>query len=402
MRPERGSTLPAALLGVMCIAIIAGGSIALLRGQVKETLIQTRSAQAQAIAEAGLEDALNRLALNSSWKTGYSQKLFAGGYYDVTVSTDQMPWVISTGYSSAIPKFGRVSRSVGAQALFDGFYNYAASSYTVLWATTAFDSLVDPTPTCRATSMNASGCRFGDHVHANDAIETSGSSIRINGDATYANEFATAPAQSTIAGRIILGDTTVVDVEDATVAAQINDVNSGRISPWSAYSPTTKALSVTTATGNVSLSSGTYYFSEIYVSSRTLTISMGGVNSGHVANIYVASSVFVSPQGSIVSNCGSCRRANVHIFAQGGGTITISGYSDVGSNANTTYLDIHAPTSPVILRQRMLGRLIGKTVRIENPYGGGNRFPVFFFDLQYGFAQATGSRWVSGTWSETP
>lgn len=39
---------------------------------------------------------------------------------------------------------------------------------------------------------------------------------------------------------------------------------------------------------------------------------------------------------------------------------------------------------------------------ITNPYGGSNTRPVFFFDLEFGFAKVTGSRWVSGTWARGP
>jgi hypothetical protein len=400
MSESRGAALPAAMLAVLAFAVVIAGTYALLRVQVRETVYQVRLAQAQAIAEAGLEDALGQISLKPSWKTGYAQRNFAGGYYTVTCSTDVVNrWITSTGYSENIAVMGRAVRTVKAQSISDGFYNFADSTFTVGWPITSFDSVVDKTPTCRTTNMNLSGCIAGPALWANTTVLTSGTSVQVNGDVTYATPSSTAPAQATIAGSIILEtSTTTVDIADGTPYITANDnLGIGRITPASAYDAATGVLSVTTTTGNVSLSSGTYYFKGMFISSRTLTISM---RSGQEMFIYLAGSLYVSPQGMIDSN-QSRYACDQHIYGQGGSTITLSGYTAVNNAANTTYLDIYAPQDRVVLFQRMLGRLIGKEVIIANPYGAANNRPIFFFDVQCGYAQAKGTRWVSGTWSES-
>lgn len=407
MRAGRGAALPAAVLAVLAFAVVIAGSYGLMRVQVRETSYQVRQAQAQAIAEAGLEDALNKVMLASNWKTGYPQKNFAGGYYTVSVSTDLAPWITSTGYSASIPIMGRAARTVKAQALFDGLFNFANSTFTVNWRMMGFDSSVDRTPTCRiTTTIPGSGCVFGAHVAANATVATSGSALRIQGDALYATAASTAPAASTVAGKVSLAPSSyTVLVEDGAPYLTQNDNNASRINPFSAYNPATMILSVNPTTGDVALSSGTYYFKGINVTSKTLNINLS--SKDYAVSIYLAGNLFVSPDGQIDSsnycttNGGGCKAYNVHIYGQGGGSMTLSGYNAVGNQDNITYLDLYAPRDNVVINQRMLGRAVGENVKILNPYGGGNNRPVFFFDLQFGFTQSTGVRWVSGSWSES-
>lgn len=401
---EDGFTLPTTMMVLLAMAIIVAGGYALTRVQVRETVYQMRSAQAQEIAQAGLEDALNQISLKPSWKTGYPRKNFAGGYYTVTCSTDVVNrWVTSTGYSAPIASFGRAARTVVAQSISDGFYNFADSTFTVNWAMTSFDSVIDRTPTCKTSNMNTSGCLTGPALWANTKVATAAGAIRVNGDVTYATRSSTAPAQSTISGLINVEDsTTTVEIEDGTPYIAANDnLSTGHIVPAAAYSTTTMILTVNPTTddanGRVTITSGTYYFRGINVTSATLRIRM---NSGDEVFIYLDGDLYVSPNGQIDSN--QTRYAcDQHIYGQGGHTITLSGYTAVGNTSNTTYIDIYAPQDKIVLNQRMLGRLIGDSVTINNPYGGSNKYPVFFFDVQCGYAQDNGTRWVLGTWSQS-
>lgn len=410
-----GFSLPISLVIVLIAGLLAAAAYSLMRAQTRETLYQSRLAQAQAIAEAGLEDALLQLSKNLSWKTGFSQKAFVGGYYTVTVSTDDTnPWVESTGYGPAITGFGRAARTVRAQANIEGFTNFA-STFTVNWAMTAFDSSIDRTPTCQISNMAANGCSFGADVFANNTIVTAAGAVRINGNAHYANPASTAPAASTVSGTIsVAASSSTVDIVDGSAFLANND-NEGvnRIVPSAAYSTTTMILTVSPATddsnGRVTLSSGTYYFKGINVTSSSLRIDLN--TSDEIATIYLAGRLFVSPKGGIDSNdhCtvngGGCKAYNVHIYGQGGSTMTLSGYDNTGYGAgntdNLTYLDLYCPEDAVTINQRLLGRAVGKTVTITNPYGGSNKRPIFFFDRQFGYSQATGAKWVSGSWSKS-
>lgn len=413
----RGAALPAAMLSVLAFVIVIAGTYALLRVQVRETIYQVRLAQAQAIAEAGLEDALGQISSKPSWKTGYpSGRNFAGGYYIVTCSTDVVNrWVTSTGYSAPVAIMGRAVRTVKAQSISDGNYNFADSTFTVNWAMTSFDSAIK-NPTCKISGMGTKtttvkGCFAGPALWANTTVAAPTGAVRVNGDVTYATPSSTAPAQSTIAGVIYMETSkTTVDVEDGTPYIAAND-NLTRISvtkgtATNPYDPATMILSVTSATvlsnGAVILSSGTFYFKGIDISSRTLYFNL---TDGEIANVYLKGNLIMTSSGTIDSN-QSKYACDQHIYGQGGGTITLSGYINVhngiGNNVdNITRLDIFAPQDTVILNQRMLGRLIGKTVTINNPYGAGNAYPIFFFDTQCGYAQASGTRWIQGTWKES-
>jgi len=256
----------------------------------------------QPVIEAGLDDGLNKVKLTSNWKTAYS-KNFAGGSYTVSFSTDQAPWVTSTGYSVPIPIMGRAARTVKAQAARSGFMNFSASTFTVNWGMTAYDSntTAGRTPSCKLSAMDSNGCQFGAHVLANTAVITAAGAIRINGDAIYATKTSTPPAATTIAGSVSLALTTsTAAIEDGSAFLASNDNNAAHISPFTAYNTTTMILTVNPAIGNVTLSSGTYYFKGINVSSAILKIDLN--NPTDVATIYLAGNLFVSPQGSIDSS----------------------------------------------------------------------------------------------------
>ncbi len=103
------------LLIVAVLTILATSIYTVTRHQVHESVYQKRLAQAQYIADTGLEDALYQLYLSTSWRTGFNQKPFVGGYYTVTLTGDP-PNITSTGSSALLPRFGRATRTVKAQA----------------------------------------------------------------------------------------------------------------------------------------------------------------------------------------------------------------------------------------------------------------------------------------------
>ena len=92
------------LIAVFAIALLATLVTGILQMNTEEIMLMQNhiaSAQAQATANAGLNDAFAELRTDSSWTTGYSAKNFEGGSYDVSV-TGTLPniTVESTGTSS--------------------------------------------------------------------------------------------------------------------------------------------------------------------------------------------------------------------------------------------------------------------------------------------------------------
>ena len=86
MKRNKGSVI---LIAVFAIALLATLVIGILQMNTEEIQLMVNhinSAEAQAIAEAGLNDAFSELRDDSSWTTGFTDKSFSGGTYTVTVS----------------------------------------------------------------------------------------------------------------------------------------------------------------------------------------------------------------------------------------------------------------------------------------------------------------------------
>jgi Tfp pilus assembly protein PilX len=92
------------LVTIFIVALFSAVVIGMLQINTEEIQImrnQIYAAQALAIAEAGLNDAFSELRADSSWDSGFSDKVFDDGSYTVTVS-GSLPnlTVESTGTSS--------------------------------------------------------------------------------------------------------------------------------------------------------------------------------------------------------------------------------------------------------------------------------------------------------------
>lgn len=113
---RRGSSLVLNLFALALFASLAVIVAAGTKSQIKATIFVERQAQAQAIAEAGLEDARHSLAINSSWRTGFTAKSFAGGTYTVTLTTGNSTTITSTGYSASMLLIGAAVKTVSMVA----------------------------------------------------------------------------------------------------------------------------------------------------------------------------------------------------------------------------------------------------------------------------------------------
>ncbi|MHC4243169.1 MAG: hypothetical protein ACYS3N_13180 [Planctomycetota bacterium] len=98
---HNGSAL---LITIFATALLSAITIGILQMNTEEIQLmrnQIYAAKAQAITEAGLNDACSELRVDSSWNSGFSNKVFDDGSYTVTVSgTLPNLTIISTGTSS--------------------------------------------------------------------------------------------------------------------------------------------------------------------------------------------------------------------------------------------------------------------------------------------------------------
>jgi Tfp pilus assembly protein PilX len=100
-RKNNGSVF---LITIFIIALMSAAVIGMLQVNTEEIQLmrnQIYAVQALAVAEAGLNDAFSELRDDSSWADGFTDKLFNGGSYTVTVSGTLPNLIItSTGTSS--------------------------------------------------------------------------------------------------------------------------------------------------------------------------------------------------------------------------------------------------------------------------------------------------------------
>ncbi len=98
---DNGSVL---LIVVFVIALLSAVAMGILQLDTEEIQLmrnQIYAVQAIATAEAGLNDAFSEIRTDSNWITGFTDKAFNGGTYDVNV-TGTLPnrTITSTGTSS--------------------------------------------------------------------------------------------------------------------------------------------------------------------------------------------------------------------------------------------------------------------------------------------------------------
>ena len=97
-RNQRGVVL---IMVVFVVALLGAIIMGMLQVNTEEIQIMqnhVRAAEALAIAEAGLNDALAQLRADSAWDTGLADKPFGGGVYTVTVDASQITSVATSAH----------------------------------------------------------------------------------------------------------------------------------------------------------------------------------------------------------------------------------------------------------------------------------------------------------------
>jgi hypothetical protein len=92
---------------VFVVALMGAIVMGMLQMNTEEIQIMrnhVQAAQAQAVAEAGLNDALAQLRLDSTWDDGFAGKSFGDGAYTVTCNGSQITSVGTTdqGYLARV------------------------------------------------------------------------------------------------------------------------------------------------------------------------------------------------------------------------------------------------------------------------------------------------------------
>ncbi len=83
---HKGSALILAIFIVALLAAVVMGMLQINTEEIQVMRNQICTAEALAIAEAGLNDAFSEIRANSGWNAGFTNKAFNGGSYTVTVA----------------------------------------------------------------------------------------------------------------------------------------------------------------------------------------------------------------------------------------------------------------------------------------------------------------------------
>ena len=98
---NNGSVLIVVVFAIALLTAFAVGMLEMHSEQIQIMKNQIYSAQALAIAQAGLADAFSQLRSNPNWNSGFSNKNFGGGSYTVTITGESPdPNIMSTGTSA--------------------------------------------------------------------------------------------------------------------------------------------------------------------------------------------------------------------------------------------------------------------------------------------------------------
>jgi Tfp pilus assembly protein PilX len=101
---NNGSALLIVVFTIVLLTAFVVGMLEMSSEQIQIMKNEIYTAQAKGIAEAGLADAFSQLRTNSSWTAGFSNKIFGGGSYTVTV-TGTLPSLVITSTGTSAQSF---------------------------------------------------------------------------------------------------------------------------------------------------------------------------------------------------------------------------------------------------------------------------------------------------------
>jgi len=386
-RGRAGSTLVLNALIMTVFAMTAVIVYASAKSQVTAVVHDAREVEAQAIAEAGLEDAMHSIYMNPDWRAGFTQKPFGAGYYTVTLTSASPPYILSTGYSSSLLLRGRAVKTVGALVEYTpGACPYAVMAAGTGGAAVTIDGKVDSYDITSTLTPSATEFTSAATVRSNKNIDIGGAACppaHIFGNATHVTG---APTAACIFGSITT-TTTTLTVADFP-APGTNDNLTG-ITPSSAYSGGMAQKLDVNAGETVSLASGTYVFKQINIAGTGILNVQ--TSSGAVA-VYLKNN-FTAVSGCQINNISKVP-ARFHFFGiNGGNKVTLN-------CATPLHAYLEGSQSNFELAQEMYGHFCSDRVEISSATGA---VGLLHYDLGGG-GLVSHVKWTtgpSGSWSES-
>lgn len=387
-RGRAGSTLVLNLLVVTVFAMTSVIVYAAAKSQVTAVVRDARVAEAHAIAEAGLEDAMHGIYMDPLWRTGFTQKPFAGGYYTVTLSSDTPPYVVSTGYSSSMMVMGRALKTVAARVE----YTAGACPYAVMaggtggGAAVVIDGSADAYDITATLTPSATEFTTGATVRSNKSVSVGGVACppaHVFGDVTHVTG---GPSASCVSGTIA-ATTTTLTVADFPEPGT-NDNLTG-ITPASAYSGGMAQKLDVNAGQTVTLATGTYVFKQINIAGTGI---LNVETSSGSVSVYLKNN-FNAVSGCQINNISKVP-ARFHFYG-------INGGNHVLLNCSTPmHAYLEGSQSNFQLAQELYGHFCSDKVEISSTTGAVGKL---HYDLGGG-GLVSHVKWTtgpSGSWSES-
>jgi len=380
-RSRAGSTLVLNVLVMTVFAMTAVIVYASAKSQVTTVVRDARETQAQAIAEAGLEDALHGIYLNPTWRTGFTQKPFAGGFYTVTLTTADPPFIVSTGYSSALLLAGRSVKTVSALVEYSaGACPYAVMAHKAL----EIEGRVDAYDITTTLTPSATQFTTGANVRSNNGVSVTGVACppaHVYGDIIAQGS---VPSGACATGTVSLS---TITLPLAPVSSPGSNDNLTGVSPSSALGNGNPPTLTIAANTTVTLSSGTYFFNNLDIKSNGILNVQ--TSSGAVA-IYL-NNQFKTAGGCQINNLSKIP-ARLHFYS------TSPGNTVVLNCVTPFHAYLEGSQAQFRLAQELYGHFCADSVKISSDTTDG--YGRVHYDLGGG-GLIDHVKYSAGTWTES-
>jgi len=267
---QRGTALVIAIVFMGVFATLIVTIYVMLRSSIEGAIYEKKSAQALALAEAGLEDGILRIKYNAFCTPTSVTNTLDYGSYTLTLAPT-LPISISSAVSNEVPI--DVTSEGKVTAVFPWRTVHRTLTARIQPQRTAFQYGIFSTTGTLSTGTGTALDSYDSRVNLNPSTFTSNSTVTSNGRITFTQNTTTifgdasyftppAPSTAQVSGSIQqLSQMAPVEVMVSTSDLVCNNNLTG-IVPSTAYDPGTKAL---TATSAVQISPGLYHLSSITV-----------------------------------------------------------------------------------------------------------------------------------------
>lgn len=351
---EAGSALLTALIVIIIVGGLAGGFLSLSLSRNQVTYGATQSDRAFHIAEAGIDDVINKMNAYAQATGGQGGTVPTGADFAVIGIPTQSP----TGNGIVNLVLGTVSGgsySVEVSPAYAGRGTYTLSSTgTYLTSRRGIRTVVHPTSNGSAFAYGL----FGDKgISGSGGIYTDGYSlskgsyasqaVNTGNGKTYAdatgsvgtNQSISLSGNATVFGAATPGPTgTVTTSGNVMVAGSTAPANAPVVNPPVVYTPPTGLASQGTmklSGGTTTLAGGSYVYDSISTSGQSSLQITGAVT------LYLNGDLSVSGQSSIQLSPG----ASLTIYQSSAGSIKVSGGGFVNQTADPKNLFVYSAST---------------------------------------------------------